>query len=103
MGVQLSFAVSGFFNCYMVYPMMIKAKGKIPFFLFALKRYLRTIPPLAATILLIIISQVVVTAPTMKEVSDLFSASCYNNWWKTLLMINNMPTEPTVDTVSVEL
>lgn len=103
MGVQLSFAVSGFFNFYIVYPLMVKAKGKIPFILFALKRYLRIFPVLSSTILLIIISQVVVTSPTMKEASDLFSTACYTNWWKTLLMINNVWVgEGSVENVSLE-
>lgn len=41
MGAQAWFAMSGFFCCYIVLPMFQKADGKIPFHLYALKRYLR--------------------------------------------------------------
>lgn len=100
MGTQLSFTVSGFFNCYIVYPMMVKVKGRVPFILFALKRWLRIIPALGATILLIFISQIVSTAPTMKEASDLFSDACYKNWWSTIFMVNNIVTGGSQDNVS---
>lgn len=59
------------------------------------------IPVLVSTILLIIISQVVVTSPTMKEASDLFSSACYKRWWSTLFMVNNIFSNGSKDNVSV--
>ena len=41
MGAQAWFCISGFFCCYIAFPIFQKAKGNIPFHLFALKRYIR--------------------------------------------------------------
>lgn len=48
---QMFFSMAGFFNCYIVYPMILNSDRKIPFHLFLLKRYMRTIPTLVFIIL----------------------------------------------------
>lgn len=88
-GAQLLFSLSGFFTCYIVYPLMVKTNGRIPLHLYLLKRWLRTMPTLLATIMITFVSRSFVKHPNGKEAYDFFCDSCRSGWWKTLLMINN--------------
>lgn len=69
--------------------MLEKAKGNIPFHLFALKRWLRTAPVIGVLIGITFISPLLTTHPVAREALDIATSSCYNNWWQTLFLINN--------------
>lgn len=86
---QVIFFISGFFSCYYVYPMIKKADGKIGFFGFVFKRWLRTAPTTFGAIMLMFAASVFYHGPIVNELMDKHFGNCRNNWWQTAFYVNN--------------
>ncbi|KAI1293491.1 Nose resistant to fluoxetine protein 6 [Halotydeus destructor] len=93
---QLIFLISGMFSCYFIYPIIVKNDGKMSFFSYAIKRWLRTAPTTAGMILLMFTAACFMRGPLAGDFLHKSLEVCKNDWWKTMLYINNYQTFSTI-------
>lgn len=86
---QIAFFISGIFSCYYFYPIIVKAKGRIGFWGFVGKRFLRTLPTTMGAIVMLFAAGVFYHGPIMAEVTDRYYNNCRHGWFYTVFYINN--------------
>ncbi|OMJ93323.1 hypothetical protein SteCoe_3675 [Stentor coeruleus] len=88
--VDIFFSITGFFTCYFLLVQMEKTKGKIPWKLMYLNRYLRIVPTYAFVLginyfLLPLLSN----GPTWSNTRSGTVGDCDAYWWTNFIFINN--------------
>ncbi|XP_055842822.1 nose resistant to fluoxetine protein 6-like, partial [Episyrphus balteatus] len=87
--VDTFFFISGLLIAWLGFRELDKSNGKLNISLMYLHRYIRLTPPLAAVILYnVAIDKYIGTGP-LREVYKEFNGNCRDNWWSTLLYIQN--------------
>lgn len=88
--VDIFFSITGFFTCYFLLVQMEKTKGKIPWKLMYLNRYMRIIPTYAFVIgLNYFLLPLLNSGPIWSNTRKRTVGDCDSYWWTNFLFINN--------------
>uniref|UniRef100_A0A6G1SME6 Nose resistant to fluoxetine protein 6 n=1 Tax=Aceria tosichella TaxID=561515 RepID=A0A6G1SME6_9ACAR len=87
--IQIFFFMAGFMLVISTFPSIKRDKGHISFMEYAIKRAIRLMPGLAATICLNFIWPLVVDGPMLKFFDRAIVEPCEKNWWHTMAFLSN--------------
>ena len=85
-------SISGTIVVYIVYPLLVKTKGKLDFIQFIGLRWLRFTPSLVGIMMIYFLWPLIGSGPIFKEKSRALLKPCYQYWWKNFFYINNWVT-----------
>lgn len=89
---SINFAVSGFLAYYSWHSVLKVTKGQIGFTMYAVIRYIRTLPVMMATLLLIMAfpTEGLGSGPVFRATMNLITSNCVNNGWAELVALSNI-------------
>lgn len=87
--IQIFFFMAGFMLVISTYPSIKRDRGHMSFMEYAIKRAIRLMPGLAATICLNFIWPLVVDGPMLKFFDRAIVEPCEKNWWHTMFFLSN--------------
>lgn len=87
--IQIFFFMAGFMLVISTYPSIKREKGHISFIEYVIKRAIRLMPGIAATISLNFLWPLVVNGPMLSYFVRLIVVPCETNWWRTMLFLSN--------------
>jgi hypothetical protein len=87
--IQVFFFMAGFMLVISTFPSIKRDKGHISFMEYAVKRAIRLMPGLAATICLNFIWPLVVDGPMLRYFDRAIVEPCETNWWHTMAFLSN--------------
>lgn len=87
--IQIFFFMAGFMLVISTYPSIKREKGHISFIEYIIKRAIRLMPGIAATISLNFLWPLFVNGPMMSYFVRLIVIPCEANWWRTMLFLSN--------------
>ena len=87
--IQIFFFMAGFMLVLSTYPSIARDKGRISFLEYAIKRAIRLMPGIVATICVNFIWPLLVDGPMLKYFVRLIMIPCETNWWRTLGFLSN--------------
>jgi len=87
--IQIFFFMAGFMLVISTYPSISREKGHISFLEYAVKRAIRLMPGIAATIGLNFLWPLVVDGPMLSYFDRLIVQPCESNWWRTMAFLSN--------------
>lgn len=87
--IQIFFFMAGFMLVISTYPSINREKGHMSFLEYAIKRAIRLMPGLAATICINFIWPLLVDGPMLSYFVRLIVVPCETNWWRTMAFLSN--------------
>lgn len=87
--IQIFFFMAGFMLVISTYPSINREKGHVSFLEYAIKRAIRLMPGLAATICLNFLWPLLVDGPMLSYFVRLIVEPCESNWWRTMAFLSN--------------
>lgn len=87
--IQIFFFMAGFMLVISTYPSIKRDRGHVSFLEYAIKRAIRLMPGLAATICLNFLWPLVVDGPMLSYFIRIIVEPCEVNWWRTLGFLSN--------------
>lgn len=87
--IQIFFFMAGFMLVISTYPSIKREKGHISFIEYVIKRAIRLMPGIAATICLNFLWPLIVGGPMLNYFIRLIVIPCEDNWWRTLTFLSN--------------
>lgn len=87
--IQIFFFMAGFMLVVSTYPSIKREKGHISFIEYVIKRAIRLMPGIAATICLNFLWPLVVNGPMLSYFIRLIVVPCETNWWRTIMFLSN--------------
>lgn len=87
--IQIFFFMAGFMLVISTYPSIVRDKGHISFLEYVIKRAIRLMPGLAATICLNFLWPLVVDGPMLKYFVRMIVVPCEERWWHTMGFVSN--------------
>lgn len=87
--IQIFFFMAGFMLVISTYPSIKRDKGHISFVEYAIKRAIRLLPGLTATICLNFLWPLVVEGPMLTYFIRVIVEPCESNWWRTMAFLSN--------------
>lgn len=87
--IQIFFFMAGFMLVLSTYPSVKREKGNLSFLEYAIKRAIRLMPGIAATIGVNFLWPLLVDGPMLTYFVRLIVLPCESNWWHSLLFMSN--------------
>lgn len=87
--IQIFFFMAGFMLVISTYPSIQREKGHISFLEYAIKRAIRLMPGIAATICLNFLWPLIVDGPMLTFFDRVIVVPCEQNWWRTIGFLSN--------------
>lgn len=87
--IQVFFFMAGFMLVISTYPSLNRDKGHVSFLEYAIKRAIRLMPGIAATICLNFLWPLIIDGPMLSYFIRLIVIPCESTWWRTLTFLSN--------------
>lgn len=87
--IQIFFFMAGFMLVVSTYPSIKRERGHVSFLEYSIKRAIRLIPGLLATICVNFLWPLFVDGPMLSYFTRLIVQPCESNWWRTLGFLSN--------------
>lgn len=87
--IQIFFFMAGFMLVISTYPSLKRERGHLSFLEYAVKRAIRLLPGIVATLCINFLWPLFVNGPMVSYFDRMIVAPCETNWWRTMAFLSN--------------